>query len=256
MAKTKDWRGPWAARVPIVTPAGRLYVLTLAEAAAWCESMWSQATALAELAIVRGKTGRRLRDRKPSLVLYMGEWRVTAPEADTQINHLPTVQNGDPEAEDVRDAIGYGVPAFWLNGHARWWSEVRQQVAARLARIARPNDGRHYRALVAESERVGWPLRYAADLTVHDRASLARTPHAEPFCWALGPSGTVLYFPERAGAWGPADFIRTMRQDGERRIYRWDGVSLASVEPSGDDRLVDWLARAERAAHGGSSGEV
>ena len=52
-----------------------------------------------------------------------------------------------------------------------------------------------YDLLLQESERVGWPKHYVADLTRHDRNRLLGPDAPERFVWALRECGTWLMCP-------------------------------------------------------------
>jgi hypothetical protein len=115
------------------------------------------------------------------------------------------------------------------------------------------SDNRHYAALVAESKRAGWPERFATDLTVHDRAALARRDPSLPFAWVLRTDGTYILYagpPDQHGN-DPVNLVRLMPDTfgADRcRFYWWDGVSLR--ESSVDDlcEILRDAADKERAA--------
>jgi hypothetical protein len=89
----------------------------------------------------------------------------------------------------------------------------------------------HWDAIVAEAERVGWPLHYRRDLYVHDRASIAHTSASEPFLWVLRECGThfcPVSFVDGVGH-GASHFAESVPQIfGPKvcRLYSWDGRTL------------------------------
>jgi len=100
---------------------------------------------------------------------------------------------------------------------------------------------RAFYALKSEAARVGWPLRFATDLTTHDRAYLAQHDDAEPFAWVLMTDGTILTYPSRR----PIDGAGTMAHIMPRivchtfgaencRWYWWDGNALINVRSAAD----------------------
>lgn len=101
-----------------------------------------------------------------------------------------------------------------------------------------------YAAMLAESTRVGWPLRFASDLTTHDRAATEAIDRATPLLWALYDGGTFLCKVtkqpiDRAGhfAWDAPAFVVRSCGD-ETRFYLWDGVTLRALASAEDARAA------------------
>lgn len=88
----------------------------------------------------------------------------------------------------------------------------------------------HFDALVAESERIGWPARHKSDLVEIDREMLETYPPHLPFLWMVRERGTHLAtikdWPTQKKAF---DTVRTFgitteeRKDPEHLWYGWDG---------------------------------
>jgi hypothetical protein len=94
------------------------------------------------------------------------------------------------------------------------------------------SDMRHFQALTDTAAIVGWPVRFQADLTEHDRAHLATMPTSAPFAWILRSCGTGLYFPGRVDGAGhmASDMARIQANAFGRencRFFLWDGVGLS-----------------------------
>jgi hypothetical protein len=94
-----------------------------------------------------------------------------------------------------------------------------------------------YAALLAESERVGWPERFQSDLTEHDRASLAERCPTDAFAWVLSQGATYLVFPSPVPIDGAGTYAHRMpRACAESfgrencRWYWWDGARLVAVD--------------------------
>jgi hypothetical protein len=105
---------------------------------------------------------------------------------------------------------------------------------------------RHYGALLAEAERVGWPERFRTDLTEHDRLELSRHEPTEPFAWVLSDGATYLVFPSRAPIDGAGHYAHECPAFCESsfgrencRFYWWDGLALQDVGAS--ERLAECL---------------
>lgn len=100
-----------------------------------------------------------------------------------------------------------------------------------------------YVAMLAESKRLGMPVRFTTDLTTHDRAAIERQP-AEPFVWCLYQQGTHMMHPQREHPaygtgrgleWAQEIVATSLALEGAR-LYEWDGTALRPCT-------------AERAAH-------
>lgn len=102
-----------------------------------------------------------------------------------------------------------------------------------------------YATIAAESVRVGWPVAYRRDLTLHDRRELAtRGADAGPFLWILRDYGTHLVFPgPHVGDVTCATLTRavlTTWAADRTRCYSYDRGRLTEITP---DRAID-IARA------------
>lgn len=97
-------------------------------------------------------------------------------------------------------------------------------------------NSRHYEALLAEADRVGWPEQFRTDLTVHDRTFLASRDPALPFAWVLGRGATYLVYPGRRPIDGaghraedmPACCAHSFGREN-CRWYWWDGRALREL---------------------------
>ena len=104
---------------------------------------------------------------------------------------------------------------------------------------------RHYQALVAESDAVGWPTRFETDLTKWDREALSERDPSLPFAWVLRPDGTGLILPSDLTPFAKsgASYVARAHADAfgieNCRFYWWDGVALRKVSL---DALEDLLA--------------
>lgn len=112
----------------------------------------------------------------------------------------------------------------------------------------------HYAALLAESERTGWPLAFRNDLLVHDLAFCQATSEGNPFLWVLRDSGTHVILPSaaddtfaRQGWLIPSQLERAF---GGCRFYAWDGRALIPL--AGPDAASEFL-RTEYLTNGGKA---
>lgn len=105
--------------------------------------------------------------------------------------------------------------------------ETQEQPSALPACMQAP-----YAAMMAESERIGWPTAYQRDLTVHDVNYLAQYQPDE-FLWIVRDSGTHLFSPsdgrplESALQWLTAT-VRTYGLNN-LRMYIWRNGALSEV---------------------------
>ncbi len=132
------------------------------------------------------------------------------------------------------------------------------------------NDGRHAKdgkftwpsppardiryTLMRAAARPGDFLRtlYEQDLTVHDKAALARYPVSRPLAWAVHPSGTHLYYP--GVMYGSGRYARpahvcmgyALEMYPDAHCYFWDGTTLARMTR---DDLVHACTQAEEIYH-------
>ena len=94
----------------------------------------------------------------------------------------------------------------------------------------------HYAAILAEANRVGWPETFRRDVTVHDRAALAKRDPSEPFGWVLSCLGTYLVFPSTGlvdAKHRPDEMPQIVCDafgEDDCRFYWWDGRSLCDVK--------------------------
>lgn len=93
-----------------------------------------------------------------------------------------------------------------------------------------------YASMMAEASRLGWPERFATDLTEHDARALLAAKRDALFLWAIGPLGTVLAFEAETSRARiqRTYYVRTILEalglDGaEPRFFSWDGTRLASA---------------------------
>lgn len=105
----------------------------------------------------------------------------------------------------------------------------------------------HFDAIVAEAQRVGWPLAYRRDLFVCDRRFLARVPADVPFVFMLRECGTCLYLAttdridDYHYAWDAPRFVSKTFGADRVRYYTWDGSRLR------EHRTPETAAEATRA---------
>jgi len=95
----------------------------------------------------------------------------------------------------------------------------------------RKGPARHYQAIVAKADEVGWPLRFRTDLTKHDRAFLATKPVDRPFTWILREDGTGIYFPGIIDGVGhrASQMARSQAEifgADKCKFFVWDGHTL------------------------------
>lgn len=90
-----------------------------------------------------------------------------------------------------------------------------------------------YRAIQAESKRVGWPKGYQSDLTVHDRGRLHCEGAPERFGWVLRKEGTLLLDATMCdqSRLGYVDHLKSSTGD---RFYWWDGRALHACSDPDD----------------------
>jgi len=88
---------------------------------------------------------------------------------------------------------------------------------------------RGYKAIESEASRLGWPTHWATDLTVHDKAVLARESAPAQFGWSIRRSGTDLYI---VGSEWSIDWLNAnIKHLMGRTIYYYfyDGSELRSL---------------------------
>lgn len=107
-----------------------------------------------------------------------------------------------------------------------------------------------YRALKAESMKVGWPLAYQTDLTKHDRAALSVKDAPERFVWILRNAGTHLL--QDNGRWESGVLRYLARAESRARFYVFENGELREVErDEARDHLARWAVKARREACAG-----
>lgn len=92
-----------------------------------------------------------------------------------------------------------------------------------------PDRMRHYAALVAVSEQLGWPKKFRTDLTKHDKAFLSRPEFSaeEAFVWALYESGTHMMHVSLAQLLDAYDGPRiVLNTFPDAKLFGWDGAHL------------------------------
>lgn len=110
----------------------------------------------------------------------------------------------------------------------------------------RKGPARHYLALVAKADEIGWPVRFRTDLTKHDRAFLATKPVDRPFAWILRENGTSLYFPGIIDGVGhrASEMARSNAEIfgvEQCKFFVWDGRALVEypTADAADARMAD-----------------
>jgi hypothetical protein len=137
-----------------------------------------------------------------------------------------------------------------LHDHERWPQYHPEPV--KRPRHTFAEDHPAFALMAAEAERHGWPEHYIADLTDHDRCTLAVKwkDHTAPFAWVLRNLGTHLVDPYPAPESNEPrqHFIRCARLgeifSREHKYYVWDGSRLVECKtPSTADERLDNEAR-------------
>lgn len=113
-----------------------------------------------------------------------------------------------------------------------------------------------YAAMCAVAQALGWPERFARDLTHWDREELTHWHPAKPFAWVVGANGTHIVWTDRTAderRRNPTGLLCEAAQeavcslDGRARWFWWDGARLiASCLEDSTDRLVDFDEQARR----------
>jgi len=105
---------------------------------------------------------------------------------------------------------------------------------------------RHYRALTAKADEIGWPLRFRTDLTKHDRAFVTKHEADRPFIWVLRDSGTHLAYPGiidgvRHRASGYARMVAESFGAAKCKFFIWDGQKLVeyATADAADARMAE-----------------
>lgn len=180
---------------------------------------------------------------KPAFVGYQGEWH------KYPVNHLTGESrlSGDIDSKEMR-IIHYEA----IDANDKSANEIRALLESK--RTEKKNDMRHYKAMLAESKKVGWPSAYEGDLTKHDKRELTYRSPDLPVGWILRDSGTHLVMPEKLsdGRAPGVAYYRMMKQSfgtENCRFYAWDGTVLQSMRP---EAWVDWIDRKHRFLTGAS----
>lgn len=86
---------------------------------------------------------------------------------------------------------------------------------------------KHFGAIVAMAESLGWPEAYRDDLYKHDREALENWPEDKPFAWSIRNTGTWMILPtcKHEHEWAKA----VARNSESSRFYVWDGSRLREV---------------------------
>lgn len=109
-----------------------------------------------------------------------------------------------------------------------------------------------YDALVAQSNRAGWPTIFTSDLHFHDKQILEQIPDDQAFGWILRQYGTEFLSPyQTPDSWGTS-LIKVYAN--RARFFWYNGFGLTEVEPENFHRLVlqvynDRLADLRKAGH-------
>lgn len=165
-----------------------------------------------------------------------------------------------PNAARYLDTKYRWVSCFDSWQHADWSPAFNdQQVLEFIAQYKlRPEPIRNghpevYAAMVAESERVGWPTSYRDDLLVHDRLHICSPWAPDSFIWCLREMGTwvVATSPEHVNLEGtnsPHSFIKAVNRDNpDTKYYMWAGRGFPLTAVS-YQRAYEWAYEcAERA---------
>lgn len=121
--------------------------------------------------------------------------------------------------------------------------ERRKTVAsAKRAGVRHPHPA--WRPILEAARALGWPSLFEADLYVHDRRTLVKTPHDQRFVWAIGPTGTHILWGESRG-WmqsKTASYVRAVA-DMRPEFFAWDGKSLQRT--TAEDAIVFLTEQAE-----------
>jgi len=170
--------------------------------------------------------------KKPAFQLYHNAWHFYP----VDWREHTAVKIDSPEGE----IISYKTIDFDKAGD-RWG--ITKTIEAAL--VPKKNDMRHYKALLAESKKAGWPKDYATDLTKHDHRELRHRDPDLPFGWALRESGTHLLLPEHG--WDnkpPSASIKSIDSfGGDPLFYTWDGTTLSKRS---HEAWGEWMDRKYR----------
>jgi hypothetical protein len=171
---------------------------------------------------------------------WQGSWH--SYPVDTR-RETTSISSDTPEGE----VIWYKTVDYEKSGGRYGMADALKQAVS-----PRHNDMRHYKALVAESQKVGWPASFASDLTKHDQQELKYRNPDLPFGWVLRDSGTQLIFPEKAwdGKMPSAAAASIVRSFGNDVLfYTWDGLALVKRHQS---TWEDWMDKEYRSANEGT----
>lgn len=179
---------------------------------------------------------------KPVFEMYQGVW-----------HHFPHDFYGRGSSVSISSADGDIVRHFALN----FDTYGRHGIKAAIQRSfdAKPNDMRHYKALLAESKKTGLPTRFKDDVIKHDKRSLTHRDPSLPFGWVLRDDGTHLVFPEAEyDGRQPSFFVDSMMKsfgapgslNPNLTFYAWDGTKLSRKTPAA---MKEWLNDEHRKAN-------
>lgn len=86
-----------------------------------------------------------------------------------------------------------------------------------------------YDALVAQSNKVGWPVVFRSDLFFHDKEILSQIPRKQPFGWILRECGTdYISMYQTPDSWGTT-LIKVYT--GRAKFFWYNGKAIMEVEP-------------------------
>lgn len=123
--------------------------------------------------------------------------------------------------------------------------EERKQTVAKAKRAGVRHPHPAWRSILEAARALGWPALFEADLYVHDRVTLAKTPADRPFVWAIGETGTHILWPEPR-SWRRAEtasYVRAVR-DMRPEFFAWDGRGL---QPITAEDAVEFLTELQEA---------
>src|SRR5438445_4229859 len=100
-----------------------------------------------------------------------------------------------------------------------------------------PQNLKGYQAILAESERVGWPGSYIKDLYVIDFGWLMKEDAPKVFGWQLRNTGTTIFLEVSPHCLDVAQACKNMNNYPHALYYFFDGERLHEVTI---DQLIDW----------------
>jgi len=157
-------------------------------------------------------------------------------------HHHPVDRRGESTRIKIMSVAGDIIRHFTIDMKDHSIYSIKREMERVLGE--KPNDMRHYKAIVAEAERMGMPQRFTDDLFVHDKHELKYKDPSLPFGWVLRMSGTHIIDPyaksngEDAG--GLIKALIGFSSSENTTFYIWSGNTLKKTTP---EHMRTWLNR-------------